>query len=619
MKLTTSLKLSAGFILIVGIAVGASVFWQANAEQKTLLAIDEQKKLTDLSQQVSQQSLSLTDNARRYTIAGDTVFKDNYFRLVNVTQGSAKALAQLKLLGVPAEDLALAEESKKLSDTLIKTEEEAFAAVEAKDFAKAQSLVFGAAYDAESAKIMAPVKELQQRIADRAAQQVVATKGTASLALIVTDVLLVLWALTVLAVILFLYRKLAKLPTLAAVADRIAAGDLRVEALATQGDDEIAQLCAAFDQMVSNLRSLAQDLTGSAKLVLSTSQELSSSSEQAAAASQGTAQAIGQVAGSASEQSQAAANVKRVMDEFQMTIAQIATGASQSSSEVQTAATLVDQMVRSLSTMVHDVESVAEAAGQAAQTAQSGAKVVQQTADGMERIREAAGATGARIKELETLSAQIGEITTVISGIADQTNLLALNAAIEAARAGEHGRGFAVVAEEVRKLAERSSASTKQIAGLISSIQGETAEAVRAMELATNEVEGGNRQAAEAAHALQEIKVTVEEAAVQVRSVASTAVRLQADAQNVVKAFDSMAAVTEESTAATEEMAASAEQINHSISAITDLAQGNAASAEEVSASVEELTASADQVAASSQNLAKVSHELESRVAEFKL
>ena len=99
----------------------------------------------------------------------------------------------------------------------------------------------------------------------------------------------------------------------------------------------------------------------------------------------------------------------------------------------------------------------------------------------------------------------------VIDGIAEQTNLLALNAAIEAARAGEQGMGFAVVAEEVRKLAERSAESTKEIGELISGMQKEAQDAVGITEKAVETVEKGVAAGQVMSDALKEINRTVEE------------------------------------------------------------------------------------------------------------
>lgn len=619
MKLVTSLKISGGLILGLAVATAGSVLWQTRAQQQTLEALDRQSRLQNLSQQLDIESDSLTDYARRYTIAGEKRFKDEYYKLIRETKLAEKALAEMQQLGIPDEDFALVEESKRLSDRLITTQEAAFAAVEANDLSLARSLVFGSAYDGQVEKIAAPINQFHQRVEERAAQEVTDAKETANLALLITDLLLAASGLTVLLVLFSLHRRISHLPRLAALATQIAGGDLRVQVPVTKEKDEVAQLSAAFNQMVSNLRELVLDLTGSAQQVMTTSRDLSSSSDQAASAAQGTAEAVNQVAGSASEQARSAEGVQRIMQEFQTTIEQIASGAERSASEIQTAAGLVSEMTGALSLMAGDVAQVATEATRAAQTAQNGAMLVQDTTRGMDRIRQAADATATRITELEQLSSQIGEITTVISDIANQTNLLALNAAIEAARAGEHGRGFAVVADEVRKLAERSSSSTKQIAGLIANIQAQTQEAVRAMDLATQEVHAGSQLAEQAAQSLEEIRGTVEEAAEQVRSVAGTAVRLQDDAQNVVRAFESLSAATEESTAAAEQMAASAAHVNDSVTSIADLAQGNAAASEEVSASVEELTASAEQVAVSAQELAKVSEELKHRVAQFKL
>src|SRR5437016_2209407 len=182
------------------------------------------------------------------------------------------------------------------------------------------------------------------------------------------------------------------------------------------------------------------------------------------------------------------------------------------------------QAVEALAIFIQNVarnaQMSAEAAQDALRNASAGQQAVRQSIDGMMVIRENVQETSKKIKRLGERSNEIGEIVRIIEDIADQTNLLALNAAIQSAMAGEHGRGFAVVADEIRLLAERSTESTKRIATLVKSIQGDTFEAVVAMEDSTQEVVKGSQLADEVGRALNSIYTAVERQAQMIETMA---------------------------------------------------------------------------------------------------
>lgn len=166
---------------------------------------------------------------------------------------------------------------------------------------------------------------------------------------------------------------------------------------------------------------------------------------------------------------------------------------------------------------------VSEAARSASNLAKSGGHIVQETIQGMRRINESVTLGSSAVDNLGRKSDEIGAIVAVINGIAEQTNLLALNAAIEAARAGEQGRGFAVVADEVRKLAEKTAQATKEISGMIQSVQQETQNAISTMQSGTEQVRGGVEKATEAGRALQEIVLSVERVSEMIERIATGA------------------------------------------------------------------------------------------------
>lgn len=400
---------------------------------------------------------------------------------------------------------------------------------------------------------------------------------------------------------------------------RLADGDLTVEEMVTNRTDEIGAMTQAFNQMVHQLRQLVQNVGESSEALLIASAELTASSDQSAKGAGETAESVGGMAQGAAEQAVHTDEVRSTLEQVQQTIQQLAVGSQQTASEVSNVSHLLGQMAHGVHQVAESAQEAATYAGRAADSAHTGADVVGRTVAGMERIRQVVGESAEEIRQLGQLSDQIGEITVVISDIAEQTNLLALNAAIEAARAGEHGRGFAVVADEVRKLAERSAASTQEISNLIGNIQARTVAAVRAMEAGNAEVETGSQLAADAGQALAEILDTVGHAAQDVERISGAAQEVQQGAEQVVKAFESVAAVTEESTAATEEMAAGATQVMHSVEQVAAVSQENAAAAQQVAAAMEELSASAEEVASSAQTLSAIAERLKGQVQQFRL
>src|SRR5258708_3782433 len=225
--------------------------------------------------------------------------------------------------------------------------------------------------------------------------------------------------------------------------------------------------------------------------------------------------------------------------------------------QIQRTTEAVEALAIFIQNVARNAQLSAEAAQEALRNANAGQQAVRQSIDGMMVIRENVQETSKKIKRLGERSNEIGEIVRIIEDIADQTNLLALNAAIQSAMAGEHGRGFAVVADEIRLLAERSTESTKRIATLVKSIQGDTFEAVVAMEDSTQEVVKGSQLADEAGRALNSIYTAVERQAQMIESIARAANEQAQVSENVSVAMGQISEITSQTNAGTQEAAMS--------------------------------------------------------------
>ena len=241
----------------------------------------------------------------------------------------------------------------------------------------------------------------------------------------------------------------------------------------------------------------------------------------------------------------------------------------------------IEQAVGSVQLMTRSIGEVSTSAGQSADvarqsldTTERGAQAVQASVASMSQIRDQIQETSKRIKRLGESSLEIGEIVDLISDISEQTNVLALNAAIQAATAGEAGRGFTVVAEEVQRLAERSAEATKQIGGLVKTIQADTQEAVSAMENSTQGVVEGTKLSDAAGQALKEIEQVTRNLAELIQSI-EVSTQMQVDiADEVRKLMGDVLAITRETTDGTH-------QTTHSMTELSRLTEQLRASVEQ--------------------------------------
>jgi methyl-accepting chemotaxis protein len=241
---------------------------------------------------------------------------------------------------------------------------------------------------------------------------------------------------------------------------------------------------------------------------------------------------------------------------------EMAAGANEQSSQTTEVAGAVEEMTKTIFETTKNTTRAAEASKNAGTVALEGGKVVKETINGMIRISDVVKQSSQTVQALGKSSNEIGEIIQVIDDIADQTNLLALNAAIEAARAGEQGRGFAVVADEVRKLAERTSKATQEIASMIKQIQKDTDGAVKSMKLGTDEVEKGKILAEKAGQSLKEIIAGAENVADIVTQVAVASEEQSRTSEQITQNIELINNVTQQNATGVRQIAHAAEELN---------------------------------------------------------
>ena len=265
---------------------------------------------------------------------------------------------------------------------------------------------------------------------------------------------------------------------------------------------------------------------------------------------------IGKVTETAYELASSSAQISSSTEEM-------AAGASEQSVQAAEVASSIEEMAHTIMNSTKNANMAASTAQEAGQKAKEGGEVVVETINGINRIANVVSESAETIQKLGNSSNQIGEIIQVIDEIADQTNLLALNAAIEAARAGEQGRGFAVVADEVRKLAERTTKATQEIAQMIKKIQDDTVGAVQAIEMGTNEAEKGKELAQKAGSSLNDIIDNFERVSDIINQLAAASEEQSSASEQISSNVEAINRVTHQSADGTQQISLAAENLHH--------------------------------------------------------
>ncbi len=531
MRLSTLTRIAYCVTIGLTVLMASALFLSSDATREEREAMARQTELVQLGRDLAAASDYLTNEARRYTIFGDSQHHDNYWREVNETRTRDRVVERLVELGTPQAELDLIEEAKNNSDALIATEDAAMEAVAAGDLQAAQTLMFGPAYDANKALIMAPIERFLAQMTTRIESEVLAARDSAEWLAAVAYAFVALTAAAYLAILyaVFSRRAIAPLSRLSAVVGRLTQQDYAAAVPDTGRSDEIGELAQAIEAFKAGAIE-RQEMDRQQQAEAAAKVERAQAMEESIRRFQGELSSVlDTLAAAATEMNCTAEAMQLTAADSDEQVVAVSAAAQQASANVQTVAAASEELSKSIQEIGTQVDRSRTIAGKAA---------------------DEADRTNGTVAGLQQAAQKIGEVVELINGIAAQTNLLALNATIEAARAGEAGKGFAVVASEVKSLATQTARATEEIAAQIQAVQSISGEAAQAIggiggtigqlnEIATaiaSAVEEQNAATAEIARNVQEAAQGTEQVAVGLTGVRDVADQTGTAATQVLSA-----------------------------------------------------------------------------------
>ncbi len=330
-----------------------------------------------------------------------------------------------------------------------------------------------------------------------------------------------------------------------------------LEALAKKLQEGIGMQLSAADEtsrLIKEIAGAMRDFAQSVEALTENAEESSSSILEMTATSSEVADNLGELANSVRE-------TVSSIEEMAYSIKEVAKNVDALSLTAEETSSSMNEMDVSIDQVQSNANETARLSEEVALDAEKGAEAILKTISEIYRIKESSQEAVTAISALGSRIDAIGQIVNVIDDVAEQTNLLALNAAIIAAQAGEQGKGFAVVADEIKDLAERAGASTREITDLIKTVQGESKNAITAVERGAHNVDRGVEVSNEAERALKKILESSQKSTNMVRAIARATVEQAKGSKQVTDAIGRIAETVQQIAAATAQQARGSELI----------------------------------------------------------